>query len=48
MSQYTSAEKNNRDYNLPKTKSEYYVDAFQLRLKELDSKYKNTEKEIKN
>ena len=48
MSQYTSAEKNNRDYNLqPKTKSEYYVDAFQLRLKELDSKYKNTEKEIK-
>ena len=45
MSQYTSAEKNNRDYNLqPKTKSEYYVDAFQLRLKELDSKYKNTEK----
>lgn len=48
MSQYTSAEKNNRDYNLqPKTKSEYYVDAFQLRLKELNNKYKHTENEIK-
>ncbi|HDA2228802.1 TPA: hypothetical protein O4476_002123 [Staphylococcus aureus] len=46
--QYTSAEKNNRDYNLlPKTKTEYYVDAFQLRLKELNDKFKNVENEIK-
>lgn len=49
VNQYTSAVKEDKDFNLlPKTKSEYFIDAYQYRIKEIENDNNKLRENIKH
>ncbi|HGH5536032.1 TPA: hypothetical protein ACJI40_002426 [Staphylococcus pseudintermedius] len=49
VNQYTSAVKENKDFSLlPKTKAEYFIDAYQYRIKEIEADNKKLRESIKH